>query len=102
MSGSALIDGMMIFFSVTTVAVLLYPLIRLTPSWLEASLGKKIAFHRAAAAALETAIERAHNDPAQRARLQAQHDYHRVSLATLAPGGRVAETEVPQRINAAA
>lgn len=102
MSGSLIINGLMIFFSVTTVAVLLYPIIRLTPSWLEGSLGKRIAFHRAAAGALEAAMKVAHDDRGQFDRLKAQHDFHRASLAMMAPSGRVAPEDVPQRVDAAA
>lgn len=104
MSGSSIIDGMAIVFTLTTIAVVLYPIIRLTPSWLEGSLGKRIAFHRAAADALETALTRSHNDPAQGDRLEAQLRYHRASLATLAPShpAAAAVAAVEARVDAAA
>lgn len=94
MSGSPLIDGMMVFFSVTTLVVVLYPVIKLTPSWLQRSLDRKIAFHRDALGALGTAITGAHNDPAHLARLTAQRDYHHAALQTLAPD---ATTAAPAR-----
>ena len=96
MSGSPIISGLMIVFSLTTLVVFLYPIIKLTPSWLERSLNKKIVFHRAAVEALGKAIVGAHNDPAQLARLTAQHDYHRASMQALVPNetpGAVVEAE---------
>lgn len=85
MSGFPAITGLMVVFSITTVAVFLYPIVKLTPSWLERSLNKKIVFHRAAAEALGAAMAGAHNDPAQLTRLTAQHDYHRAALQALVP-----------------
>lgn len=102
MSGSPIITGLMVVFSITTVAVFLYPIIKLTPSWLERSLGKKVAFHRDAAVALGVAIERAHNDPEHRGRLQVQRDYHLASLTALVPGDAAIETPLRQDIDAAA
>jgi hypothetical protein len=99
---SPIITGLMIFFSVTTIGVVLYPLIKLTPSWLERSLNKKINFHRDAVVALANAVERTHNDPVQRARLQAQHDYHRSALTALVPGEAVAPVAIPRALDAAA
>jgi hypothetical protein len=83
MTAATMINGLMIFFSVTTVAVILYPLVKLTPSWLERRLNTKIKFHGDAIVALEAAIA-ASNDPAQSARLTAQRDFHRAALASLA------------------
>ncbi len=99
---SAIITGLQIFFSVTTVAVVGYPLVKLTPSWLERSLNKKIAFHRAAVDALGVALTRAHNDPDQQARLQAQQDYHTASLTALVPGEVRAATKPVTALDAAA
>lgn len=89
----ASITIMMVFFSITTVAVFLFPIVRLTPSWLDRSLQEKIGFHRAAGEALAVALERAHNDPVQHERLSAQLAWHRQSLALLAPGSAPAATE---------
>lgn len=86
MSGSPIITGLMVFFSVTTVVVVMYPIIKLTPSWLERSLARKIGFHRDAVGALGTAMARAHNDQAQLVRLTAQRDFHRDALQALVPG----------------
>lgn len=85
MSGLSSINGLTAFFAVTTAVVFLYPIVKLTPSWLERSLNKKIAFHRAAHVALSTAVAQAHNDPEHAARLAAQRDYHRSALQALVP-----------------
>jgi len=83
MAAATLINGLMIFFSLTTVAVIIYPLIKLTPSWLERRLDRKIGFHRDAIVALDAAIA-AGSDPVQTARLTEQRDFHRAALASLA------------------
>ena len=102
MSASPLINGMMIVFSITTVAVFLYPIFKLTPSWLDRRLSRQIAFHRAAAVEIGTAMSRAHNDAEQFDRLAAQHAYHRSALQALVPGEAVAEAPLAPRIEAAA
>lgn len=79
------ISGLGIFFTITTVAVFLFPIIKLTPSWLERSLSRKLVFHRQAYAALTAAVAQAHNDPDHAARLAAQRDYHRSALQALVP-----------------
>jgi hypothetical protein len=83
MTAATMISGLMIFFSVTTVAVILYPILKLTPSWLHRRLAAKIKFHGDAIIALEAALA-ATTDPAQSARLTAQRDFHRAALASLA------------------
>jgi hypothetical protein len=83
MTAATMINGLMIFFSVTTVAVILYPIVKLTPSWLERRLDRKIAFHRDALVALDAALA-ATTDPVQTARLTEQRDFHRAALASLA------------------
>jgi hypothetical protein len=83
MTAATMINGLMIFFSVTTVAVFLYPIIKLTPSWLERRLNGKIKFHGDAIVALDAALATT-SDPAQGARLTAQRDFHRAALASLA------------------
>lgn len=101
MSGEPIINGLMIFFTLTTIAVIAYPIIKLLPSWLERRVYRTAAFHRDAIAALVLAIDRAHDDPEHHKRLVAQQDYHRGALATLAPG----EASAPRpavRIDAAA
>jgi len=80
----SIITGLTIFFSVTTVAVFFYPLFKLTPSWLERRLNRKIAFHRDALTALETALTLPGVDRVQAARLAAQRDFHRAALRSLA------------------
>lgn len=85
MSGSPIISGLMLFFSVTTVVVMAYPIVKLLPSWLERSIYRKAAFHRDAIAALDLAISRNADHPEHRARLVAQAEGHRAALAALAP-----------------
>jgi hypothetical protein len=91
MSGFPIISGLMVVFSITTVAVFLLPLVKLAPSWLERSLYKKVDFHRRAADAIGTAMARAHNDPVHLDRLAKQHAYHRASLHALAPNEPIPE-----------
>lgn len=83
-----------LFFAVTTVGVILYPLIKLTPSWLERSMGKKVVLHRNALIALDAAIAGT-RDEAQRDRLQAQRDYHQASIEALFPVERAPEPVRP-------
>jgi hypothetical protein len=97
MSGSHIPHGLMVIFSITTMVVFLYPIIKLTPLWLERSMAKKIIFHRDAMAAIGTAMERSHNDADQFARLQAQHDYHRAALNAVAPGEAAAQAAGAER-----
>jgi hypothetical protein len=101
MSGSPIITGLMIFFSVTTIAVIAWPLYKLAPSWIERNLYRKIAFHRDAAAVLAVAMERAHGDSGRFERLALQHDYHTGALLILVPHETVA-TPAPVLVDAAA
>jgi hypothetical protein len=101
MSGSSIVNGLMIFFSATTVAVIAYPIIKLLPSWLERSVYRKIDHHRGAIAALGLAIDRA-DDAAHRARLVAQQDWNRAALAALAPHDVAAAVSASARVDAAA
>jgi hypothetical protein len=91
----------MIFFSVTTVAVVAYPIVKLLPSWLERSVYRKIAFNRDAIAALDSAAVRT-SDPEHRQRLRAQARYHRAALAALAPNDPILAVDEAERIDAAA
>ncbi|KAB7645599.1 hypothetical protein [Polymorphobacter fuscus] len=102
MSGSLIINGLMIFFSLTTVAVVAYPLVKLLPSWLERSIYRKVAYHRDAIAALQVAIDRNQTDIEHRDRLLAQMAFHRRSLADLAPGDAADAPKTSARIDAAA
>jgi hypothetical protein len=99
---SPIITGLMIFFSVTTVVVLLYPIIKLAPSWFERSVSRKAGLHRDSILALDMAIDRAGGDVEHRARLEAQRDYHRSALANLLPGDASLASPTPQRVDAAA
>lgn len=101
MSDSPIITGLMFFFSVTTVAVIGYPIVKLLPSWLERSVYRKIAYNRDAIAAIDIAAARC-TDPDHRARLLAQARYHRAALANLAPNDPVLAPQAPERLNAAA
>lgn len=101
MSASPIISGLMLFFSATTVAVIAYPIVKLLPSWLERSVYRKAGLHRDAIAALDLAISRT-GDAEQRARLQAQADFHRAALANLAPGDAMLAPPAAVRLDAAA
>ncbi len=92
------ISGLAVFFTVTTVLVLLYPVIRLIPFWFQRQTGGKVRFHRQAIAALTVAIDRSEAGSEQRARLQAQHDWHAAALAILAPTN---PTSAPEQRKAA-
>jgi hypothetical protein len=92
----------MIFFSATTVAVIAYPIVKLLPSWLERSVNRKVDFHRDAIAALDLAISRSGDDPAQRARLIAQADFHRGALAVHAPKDAMLSAPKAEFLDAAA
>lgn len=101
MSASHIPSFLMVFFSITTAVVFFYPIIKLTPSWLERSMAKTIILHRHSLAALDAALERSDNDAELTARLRAQHDYHQAALQTLVPG-EVAPAAPAPRIDAAA
>ena len=99
MSGSPIITAMTIVFSITTVAVVLFPVIKLLPSRLERRVYRQIAFHRDATAQLAIAIARSHDDRAQHQRLTASYEYHRRALLNLSPGDVAAP--MAQRADAA-
>lgn len=101
MSGSHIPNGLAVMFSITTLIVFLYPIIKLAPSWLERSMGKKIILHRSAIIALGEAIEST-ADAGQRDRLLAQLDYHQAAIDALVPGERAATQAAAPRIDAAA
>ena len=102
MSSSPIITGLRIFFSITTVVVVFYPVIKLAPLWFERSVYRRATLHRNAIAALGQAIDRVGGDVEHRARLVAQRDYHRASLASLFPDDAALAVPVPHRIDAAA
>jgi hypothetical protein len=102
MSGSSIANGLMIFFSLTTVGVVLYPLIKLTPSWLERRLGRKIDMHRASLVALDAALTVPGQDAVHVARLTAQRDWHRAALRSLAADTRAPTVSGPLPIDLAA
>ena len=91
-----------IVFSLLTLGVFLFPIIRLTPHWLERSVGKKVVLHSRAIAALDAAIEDAGNTAEHRARLIEQRDFNVAALARLAPQGAPSLAPADVRINAAA
>jgi hypothetical protein len=83
---SSITNGLTIFFSITTSVVLLYPLIKLVPSWLERRASKKAAFHRAALVAIELAMAHSGQDAAKGDRLTEQREFHRRALRSLSTG----------------
>ncbi len=102
MSGTLIINGLMIFFTLSTIAVIAYPIVKLLPSWLERRVYRTAAFHRDVIAALGLAIERATADPEHRSRLEAQRAFHSRALTTLVPGDSLVDTAVPAKVDAAA
>ncbi|MFZ4687827.1 MAG: hypothetical protein ACOYLS_01185 [Polymorphobacter sp.] len=103
MTSSPYVNGLLLLFSLTTIAVFLYPIIKLTPSWLDRSMQKKIVLHRRAADALGLALAGAHNNPDHHARLTAQREYHLSALRTLVPAEfEAGEIRAVQKIDAAA
>jgi hypothetical protein len=101
MSGSHIPNGLAVLFSITTIIVFLYPIVKLTPSWLERSMAKKIILHRSAIIALNEAIDTT-ADPEQRARLVDQRDYHQAAINALVPGEPAGMAAPAPRIDAAA
>ncbi len=85
MSGSPIITGLTVVFSIITLVVVMVPIVKVLPSRLEKRLYRQIAFHRDAAQSLSTAIARSQNDQEQQDRLAAQHEYHRSVLQRLTP-----------------
>ena len=102
MSGVPIINGLMVFFTLTTIAVIAYPIVKILPSWLEGAVHRKIAFHRDAIIALEVAIDRAGNDPAQHARLTTQLARNKAALTALAPADAPGAAPVRAQVDAAA
>jgi hypothetical protein len=90
MSLESIPDFLSIFFTVTTVVVFLFPIVKLTPSWLERSIARKVIAHREALAGLDAAIA-VTRDAEQIARLNVQRDYHCAALNTLVPGDTQAQ-----------
>jgi|GEM_PF-6939151 hypothetical protein len=101
MPDSPIITGLMFFFSVTTLVVIAYPVVKLLPSWLERSVYRKVAFNRDAIEALDIAAARC-TDPDQRSRLVAQARYHRAALANLAPNDPALAPKAAERVEIAA
>jgi hypothetical protein len=101
MSGSHIPNGLMVVFSITTLVVFLYPIVKLTPSWLERKMAKKIILHREAIAVLAQTVETT-TDIEQRARLQTQLDYHQATINALVPGEVAAARTAPVRFDTAA
>jgi hypothetical protein len=102
MSSSPIITGLMIFFSVTTFVVVLFPIVKLAPMWFERSVNRKIGFHRDAVIALGEAVVRTRGDAEQLGRLEAQLRYHRAALSRLAPDDAALATPAPAVLDAAA
>ena len=101
MSGSHIPNGLMAVFSIMTVAVFLYPIVKLTPSWLERKMAKKIILHRDAIAVLAPTVETT-IDVDHRARLQTQLDYHQAAITALVPGEVAAARAAPVGVDNAA
>jgi hypothetical protein len=101
MSGSNIPNILMVVFSITTIVVFFYPIVKLAPSWLERKMAKKIILHREASIVLAETIETT-ADVEQRARLQTQLEYHRAAIHTLVPGEVAAARAEQVRLDTAA
>jgi hypothetical protein len=100
-SDSHIPNGLAIFFTITTVVVFFYPIIKLTPSWLERRMAKNIARHRSAIIALDHAAA-ATSDAEHRARLEAQRDYRQGVINRLMPGDAAASRAAAALLDKAA
>lgn len=89
MSDSHIPNGLAVFFTITTLVVFFYPIIKLTPSWLERRMAKNIVLHRNAIIALDIAAA-VTTDAGHRARLKAQREYHQAIIDSLMPGDAAA------------
>jgi hypothetical protein len=100
-SDSHIPNGLAVFFTITTLVVFFYPIIKLTPSWLERRMAKSIALHRSAIIVLDQAVA-ATTDVEHRARLEAQRDHHRGIIDKLMPGDAAAGRAAAARFDEAA
>jgi hypothetical protein len=85
MSASLLLARTSDILTVTTIIVLLYPLVRLAPFWRQRGSAHRIIRHRQELAATEAALAET-RDPDELARLQAARAHHQAALQRLAPG----------------
>jgi hypothetical protein len=85
MSNSTIPNGLAIFFTIATLIVFFYPIIKLTPSWLERRMATNIIRHRRAIMALDEAAATT-TDAEHRTRLETQRDYHQAIINSLMPG----------------
>jgi Tfp pilus assembly protein PilN len=90
MSGSLMINGLMGFFALVTLAAAASPLL-LMPKWMARVQSRRIDFLRSAIAATNAELDRPQHDQGQVDRLVAQRQHHVAALAALAPGEPVAE-----------
>jgi len=80
-----IVTGLMLMFTLMLIGGITLPIMHYGPRKLDERKARKIAEHAEAVTALETALARAGNDPAQQARLVSSLNWHRSALATLAP-----------------
>jgi hypothetical protein len=100
-SDSHIPNGLAVFFTITTLVVFFYPIIKLTPSWLERRMARNIRLHRSAIIALDQAIA-VTTDADHRARLGVQRDYHQGVIDRLMPGDAAASRAAAARLDKAA
>jgi len=87
---SKIIIGLMMLFTLMLVAGVVWPVLHYGPRRMLAKKHANIARHSAAIHALETALNRTGNDPAQHSRLANNLAWHRAALKALAPDAAAA------------
>ncbi|KAB7643638.1 hypothetical protein [Polymorphobacter fuscus] len=90
MTGSLIIDGLMLFFSLALAAAVAVPAWLFLPKWMESVQTRRIAFHRAAIDAITAELARPQADPGHVDRLLAQRQANITALRSLVPGAVVA------------
>jgi hypothetical protein len=89
---SKIITGLMLLFTLMLVAGVVWPVLHYGPRRMVARKAANIARHTAAIQALEVALGRTGNDPAQHSRLTSNLAWHRAALKALAPDAAAAHS----------
>lgn len=88
---SKIINGLMLMFTLMLLAGIVLPAMHYGPGRMAARKAANIARHTAAIQALEVALGRTGNDPAQHSRLTSNLAWHRAALKALAPDAAAAQ-----------
>lgn len=94
MSGSLMIDALMVVLTIVTICAAFAPLL-LLPKWMTGKNARRIDFHRSAIAVIDTELARPQTIPGQADRLLAERQYNVAALRSLVP------TEVVPPVRAA-